>query len=79
VVAKDTEPKKALTVQEARVLFPSELEAMLSFEEKEGSIIIKPKQFLGSDNFGKVAAIVRAAGGEYISQGKTSHFKIKRV
>jgi hypothetical protein len=78
VAAKLEQPKKAMTVEDARTLFPSDLEAMLSFEEKEGSIIIKPRQFLGSDNFAKIASIVRSAGGEYISAGKESHFRIPK-
>jgi hypothetical protein len=58
--------------------FPEELEARLSFEEKGEYIIIKPKQFLGSDNFAKIAAASRGMGGEYISLGKDSHFRIPK-
>jgi hypothetical protein len=31
---------------------------------------------LGSENFAKIAAIVREAGGEYISMGEQSHFRL---
>jgi hypothetical protein len=51
---------------------------MLTFEEKDDYIIIKPKQFLGSDNFSKIASKVRENGGEYISAGKGSHFRIPK-
>lgn len=40
--------------------------------------IIRPRQFLGSENFAKVAGMIRGLGGEYISQGRTSHFKVKK-
>ena len=54
------------------------LEARLSFEEKGDYIIIKPKQFLGSENFAKIASAVRGMGGEYISAGKDSHFRVPK-
>lgn len=73
-----SQTKQAMTVDDAKTLFPSELEAMLTFEEEGNFIIIKPRHFLGSDSFAKVASIVRDAGGEYISAGKMSHFKIGR-
>jgi len=51
---------------------------MLHFEEEAEYIIIKPRRFLGSENFAKIASIVRGAGGEYISAGKESHFRVSR-
>lgn len=57
--------------------FPENLAAKLSFEEKDGSWIIKPKTFL-KDNFADVAHIIEELGGQYISAGKDSHFKVKR-
>lgn len=48
----------------------------------EGSTMIvkvSPAQFLGSDNFSKVAAIVRNLGGQYVSAGKGSHFEIPKA
>lgn len=41
--------------------------------------IIKAKMFLGSDNFAKIAAIVRGLGGQYVSQGKQSHFEVSKA
>ena len=66
------------TIEDIRVLFPSDLEEMLTFEEIGNYIVIKPRRFLGSDNFAKIASIVRDTGGEYISAGKQSHFKVPR-
>jgi hypothetical protein len=70
------EKKKA--IEDIKVLFPENLEGMLAFEEVKDFIVIKPRQFLGSENFAKIATIVRDAGGEYISAGKESHFRIPR-
>jgi hypothetical protein len=58
--------------------FPEELEAKLDFEDKGDYISIKPKQFLGSDNFAKIASASRGMSGEYISAGKDSHFRIPK-
>jgi hypothetical protein len=64
------------TVEDIRMAFPEDLENLLSFEEKGEYIIIKPKQFLGSENFAKIASAVRGMGGEYISAGRDSHFRV---
>ena len=66
------------TAEDVRVLFPKELEEMLVFEESGEYLIVKPRQFLGSENFAKIASIIRDAGGEYISAGKESHFRIPK-
>ncbi len=42
------------------------------FEEEDDYVIIKPRRFLGSDNFSKIASAVRGMGGDYISAGKAS-------
>ncbi|MCW4028391.1 MAG: hypothetical protein NWE92_01930 [Candidatus Bathyarchaeota archaeon] len=69
---------KLRSLDDIRMSFPEELEARLSFEEKGEYIIIKPKQFLGSENFAKIASAVRGMGGEYISAGKDSHFRVPK-
>jgi len=72
------ETNKTRSLDDIRMSFPEELEARLDFTEKGDYIIIKPKQFLGSDNFAKIASAVRGMGGEYISQGKDSHFRVPK-
>ncbi len=69
---------KLRTLDDIRMSFPEELEARLGFEDKGDYITIKPKQFLGSDNFAKIASAVRGMGGEYISAGKDSHFRVPK-
>jgi hypothetical protein len=66
------------SAKDVQTMFPTELEDMLNFTETPQYLIIKPRRFLGSDNFAKIAAIVRSNGGEYISAGKESHFRIPR-
>ncbi len=81
-VAQASTPKEAdsklRSPDEIRMSFPEELETRLGFEEKGDYIIIKPKQFLGSENFAKIASAVRGMGGEYISAGKDSHFRVPK-
>ncbi len=64
------------TLQDIRMAFPEDLENLLNIEERENYIMIKPKGFLGSENFAKIASTVRGLGGEYISAGRDSHFRV---
>ena len=66
------------TIEDVRIAFPEDLESLLSFEEKLDYIMVKPRQFLGSENFAKIASAVRGMGGEYISAGKESHFRVPK-
>ena len=66
------------SVEDVRMAFPEDLEALLSFQEKDNYIMVKPRQFLGSENFAKIASAVRGMGGEYISAGKDSHFRVPK-
>ncbi len=66
------------TLDEIRMSFPEELERLLGFEEKGDYIIIKLMGFLGSEKFAKIASAVRGMGGEYISAGKESHFRVPK-
>jgi hypothetical protein len=65
-------------IKNASMLFPEDLKVLLSFESEEDHWLVKPKQFLGSENFSRIAAIVRQVKGEYVSAGKASHFKIPK-
>lgn len=56
--------------------FPRNLRDLLFFEVKGDYVMIKPRQYLGSENFAKIATIVREISGEYISAGKESHFRV---
>ncbi len=65
-------------MDDVRMLFPKDLGDMLTFEEAGEYIVIKPRRYLGSENFAKIASIIRDSGGEYISAGKESHFRVPR-
>ena len=68
--------EKKNKIKDVKQAFSSELAGMLLFEETGKFVIVKPRRFLGSDNFAKIAAVVRDLGGEYVSAGRNSHFKI---
>jgi hypothetical protein len=75
-VSHEVHEKKS--IEDVRMAFPEDLEHLLSFEEKGDYIIVKPRQFLGSENFAKIASAVRGIGGEYISAGRDSHFRVPK-
>jgi hypothetical protein len=79
VNATKTAGLKEVSIKNVRMMFPEELEEMLFFEGKDEYIVIKPRRFLGSENFARVASIVRVEGGEYISAGRDSHFRISKA
>jgi hypothetical protein len=70
--------EKSKIIEDVKMMFPEDLETLLSFEEKDDYVMIKPRQFLGSENFSKIASVVRGAGGEYVSAGKASHFRVPK-
>ncbi len=76
--ASSVAPQKTYGVASVKQAFSSELAGMLLFEETGKFVIVKPRRFLGSDNFAKIASVVRELGGEYISAGRDSHFKIAK-
>jgi len=78
-VSGETAPRSAgRGIEDVRMMFTKELEELLDFEEKEDYIRVKPRKYLGSDNFAKIASTIRGAGGEYISAGRESHFRIPK-
>ena len=64
--------------EDIRLNFPEDLADMLTFEDKGDCTEIRPRQFLGSDNFARIASVVRGLGGEYVSAGKNSHFRVPK-
>lgn len=58
--------------------FPKELRDLLSFTVEEDKVVVKPVKFLGSENFAKIASIVREKGGRYVSAGRKSHFELPK-
>ena len=78
-VSIPTPTEKLRSVEDVRRLFPQNLLGLLYFEVSDDYILIKPRQYLGSENFAKIASIVREQlKGEYVSHGKESHFRVPR-
>jgi hypothetical protein len=71
-------PERSKALEDIKMMFPEDLEGLLGFEEKAEYVVIQPRQFLGSENFSKVASIVRGIGGNYVSAGKSSHFRVPK-
>jgi len=63
-------------VETIKANFPSDLAQLLSFQVEGQFVVLKPTKFLGSENFGKIASVVRDSGGEYVSAGRESHFRV---
>jgi hypothetical protein len=78
VTLKETVTRVTKTLDDIKILFPKDLEELVSFEDSEAYVIVKPRQYLGSENFAKIASIIREAKGEYISAGKESHFRVPK-
>lgn len=71
-------PERSKALEDIKMMFPDDLEGLLGFEEQAEYVVIQPRQFLGSENFSKVASIVRGIGGNYVSAGKSSHFRVPK-
>jgi hypothetical protein len=71
--------KMETTVEEVKKKFPENLQGLLKFTDSTDFVIIEPRQFLGAENFAEIARIVREAGGDYVSAGKESHFRVPKV
>ena len=56
-------------------IFPEPYSEMLTISDQGTYWQIKPKQFLDSSDFSEVLRIVKQYNGEYVSAGKSSHFR----
>jgi len=71
--------KTPLTISDVQKLFPENLQTLLVYEQTAEYIKIKPRKYLGQEDFRRIAVIVRDdLGGEYVSAGRDSHFKVPR-
>jgi len=72
-------PKPVVTMEQVSASFPPDLVKLLCFESTDEYILIKARHYLGPDNFRKIAAAVKdQLGGEYVSAGRDSHFRIPK-
>ena len=72
------EQKRIEPPNDIEMKFTEEQANMLNFSMVGNYWSIKPKQYLGAENFAKISGTVRALGGEYISAGRDSHFRVRR-
>ena len=72
-------PSVPITVETVTEKFPQNLKGLLYFQDAGEAILIKPRQYLGTEDFKAISEIVRdQLNGEYISAGKESHFRIPK-
>jgi hypothetical protein len=64
------------SIEELKAKIPSDTQHLLNFEENERYFIVKPKQILGAEVFSKVLDAIKECGGQYVSRGKDSHFRV---
>ena len=71
--------EKFSTLEDVQKMFPENLAKQVYFEQTEEYVIVRPKGYLGQETFRQVATIVTdKLGGEYVSAGKDSHFRVPR-
>ena len=59
--------------------FPDDLQKLLDFFEKGDYVIAKPKHYLAGEDFRAIASVTEELGGDYISAGKESHFRVPKT
>ena len=76
---QDNGPKSAVDkLADLIGAFREDQQLLLDFSDEGDHYKITPKNFLGSEKFAEIGAVVRGLGGEYVSQGKQSHFRVKK-
>ena len=76
--ATSTQHPKNVNVEWVKQLFASDIAELLSFEDHPEYVKVTPRKYLGSLYFADVATTIKNAGGEYISAGRDSHFRISK-
>jgi len=73
-------PERAKTLmEEVTAAFPADLKGLVAFEDTPSRVLVRPRQYLGSDVFRRINSIVGDQfEGEYVSAGKESHWRISK-
>jgi hypothetical protein len=69
----------SLASESKQPIFPEPYGEMLTISDQGDFWQIKPKRFLGTEDFAEIGRIVRAYNGHYVSAGKASHFSIPKT
>lgn len=71
--AEDTPP-----VRNEPFILPEDLAEKVAIETTPTELILRPKSFLGTENFRALLDIVKKFGGNYVSMGRDSHFIVPK-
>jgi len=66
---------KPTSVDDVRKELGGDIEDFLTIEEKDGIVVLTPKDWLGSTTFSDIIAKVHAIGGDYIKGDKKAGIK----
>lgn len=75
----EAEEPPRVGMEEVFALFPKGLLDVLTFRETEDAVVVKPRGYLGSDKFARIADIIKQHGGAYVSKGRESHFVLPKA
>ena len=65
-------------IKNIKYSLPDSLVKLLTISKVSDYIEVKPRQFLGSDNFAKISQLLkRGFDAEYVSAGRDSHWRIQ--
>ena len=74
------QPKLIRSVEDAVKFLPEDLASLLIFEDAGETIVARPKRYLGTENFRRIASIIQdQMSGEYVSAGRDSHWRIPKT
>lgn len=82
VMAQPLPPKPqrgSISIEDVRMLFTKEMEDMLTFEDHDTWIRVRPRTYL-RNSFNKIRSIIEEAGGSYVNatDGEKGHFRIDK-
>ena len=55
---------------------PENLRKDLTFEDTQSGVVVRPRRYLGKQDFSTIARAITSLGGEYVSSGKNSHWVV---
>lgn len=79
-IESEQEPQKVLTIQTVRKMLPDDYDRLFTYHQTEDHVVLRFKEYLGDKRlFAQIAGLIRdQLGGEYISAGRDSHFRVPR-
>jgi len=52
--------------------------ALVTMKDEGAAWVLRPRQFLRKEDFNEILTIVKQYGGQYVSAGRSSYFKIPK-